>query len=564
MYSEELSARQVRMIPLGGVGEVGKNSTVIETDEDMLLIDVGVMFPSEEMHGIDLVIPDFSYVLTRLDKLRGIAITHGHDDHMGALPYLLQRLPHSVPIYATTLTLGLAKARARDLKVLDRADFRQVFPGDVVQLGTLQAEFFHVSHSVPDAAGLIIHTPAGVAVYTGDFKLDPTPVDNQPTDLPRLREVGDAGALVLMSDCVRAEQPGRTPSERLVGETLDRIVGEASGRVIITTFASNITRLAQTIRIAAEHKRKVAVVGRSMWQNLGVARDLGYLDIPPDALVDLPTAQHLPPEQLILLTTGSQGEPASVLARIAAGEHPQIAIKPSDTVVMAANPVPGNEETVAHTIDNLFRRGAKVIYGALEEGVHVSGHASRDELRELLRIVRPRYCVPMHGEYRHMILYQDLAISEGIPAERVVLPEIGDVLAFTESAAGKVDTVPAGSVLVDGLTVGGVTKAVLRERGRLAEDGVLIASVVIDRETGELLGGPDLIARGFMEAIEDHLLDEARDQLVLALRKSSHPNGHPMEADYGFIVRKVHDTLAKFIYQQTRRRPMVLPVVTEL
>ncbi|MDA8216465.1 MAG: ribonuclease J [Dehalococcoidales bacterium] len=564
MYSEELSARQVRMIPLGGVGEVGKNSTVIETDEDMLLIDVGVMFPSEEMHGIDLVIPDFSYVLARLDKLRGIAITHGHDDHMGALPYLLQRLPYSVPVYATTLTLGLAKARARDLKVLDRADFRQVFPGDVVQLGTLQAEFFHVSHSVPDAAGLIIHTPAGVAVYTGDFKLDPTPVDNQPTDLPRLRELGDAGVLVLLSDCVRAEEPGRTPSERLVGETLDRIVGEASGRVIITTFASNITRLAQTIHIAGEHNRKVAVVGRSMWQNLGVARDLNYLDIPPDVLVDLPTAQHLPPEQLILLTTGSQGEPASVLARIAAGEHPQIAIKPSDTVVMAANPVPGNEETVAHTIDNLFRRGAKVIYGAVEEGVHVSGHASRDELRELLRIVRPRYCVPMHGEYRHMILYQDLAISEGIPAERVVLPEIGDVLAFTESVAGKVDTVPAGSVLVDGLTVGGVTKAVLRERGRLAEDGVLIASVVIDRETGELLGGPDLVARGFMEAIEDHLLDEARDQVVRALRKGSHPNGHPMEADYGFIVRKVHDTLAKFIYQQTRRRPMVLPVVTEL
>ncbi len=554
-----MKARSVKVIPLGGVGEVGKNSTVVEVGEDLILVDVGVMFPEESMHGIDLVIPDFSYVLDNFRRLRGVVLTHAHDDHVGALPYFLQQLSDSVPVYSTALTLGLASTRAREMHVLERADMRGVRPGDVVAMGNVKVEFFHVTHSVPDALGLIFHTPVGVLVHTGDFKLDPTPVDGNPTDTERLRQAGEQGVLALLSDSVRVEEQGRTPSERIVGETLDRIIAEAPGRVIVTTFASNITRLAETIRIAGRHGRKVAIAGRSMAQNLAVAQELGYLDLPAGVLVNLAHVRNLPPNQVVLLTTGSQGEPTSVLARIAADDHPQIRVGPPDIVVIAANPVPGNEETVARTIDNLFRRGAKVIYGAVSEGVHVSGHASREELREVLRTVRPRYCVPLHGEYRHMVLYQNLAAEEGIPLENVLLPEVGDVLMFTPQRASKVDRVDSGSVLVDGLTVGGVSQAVLRERGRLAEDGVLIAALVVDRETGQLISGPDLIARGFAEADGDHLLAEARARLAKTLERVSQG-----EAEYGFLARKIHDALGRYIYRETKRRPMILPVVTEV
>lgn len=554
-----VGARSIKVIPLGGVGEVGKNSTVIEVDGDMVLVDVGVMFPDDSMHGIDLVIPNFNYVLDNYHRLRGIVLTHGHDDHIGALPYLLQQLPETVPVYSTALTLGMVTARARELKVQEKADLRTVRPGQTVSMGSFGLEFFHVCHSVPDATGLIFHTPAGVLIHTGDFKLDPTPVDGQQTDLRRLRELGRQGVLALLSDCVRAEQPGRTPSEAIVGETLDRIIAEAPGRVIVTTFASNITRLEQTIRLAARRGRKVAIAGRSMSQNLHVAKELGYISLPGDSVIELGQIKHLPPEGVVLLTTGSQGEPTSVLARIAADDHPQIRVHEKDTIVIAANPVPGNEETVAKTIDNLFRRGAKVIYGAISEGVHVSGHASREELREVLATVRPRYAVPMHGEYRHMVLYQALAVEEGLLAENVLLPEVGDVLTLTPEGATKDERIEAGSVLVDGLTVGGVTQSVLRERGKMAADGVLIAAVVIDRETGQLLGGPDIIARGFTDLEEDGLLEEARERVAKSLQRLG-----PGQAEYGFLVRKVHDSLGRYIYQRTKRRPMILPVVTEL
>jgi ribonuclease J len=494
---------------------------VVEVGEDMVLVDVGVMFPEEAMHGIDLVIPDFGYVLDNFHRLRGVILTHGHDDHIGGLAYFLQQVPDVVPVYSTALTLGMATNRARELRVLERADLRTVRPGQTVAMGGFGVEFFHVTHSVPDAMGLIFHTPAGVLIHTGDFKLDPTPVDGKPTDLKRLAQLGRQGVLALLSDSVRAEQPGRTPSEAIVGETLDRIIGEAPGRVIVTTFASNITRLEQTIHIAARHGRKVAIAGRSMTQNLHVAKDLEYIHLPGDTVVELSQMKNLAPEKVVLLTTGSQGEPTSVLARIGMDDHPQIRIHEHDTVVIAANPVPGNEETVAKTIDNLFRRGAKVIYGAVSEGVHVSGHGSREELKEMLRTVRPRYAVPMHGEYRMMVLYQALAGEEGMAAENVLLPEVGDVLTFTPERAYKDERVEAGSVLVDGLTVGGVTQSVLRERDKLAADGVLIAAVVVDRETGELLSGPELIARGFTELEQDGLMEEARERVIKSLHRLS-------------------------------------------
>jgi ribonuclease J len=554
-----LASDVVRVISLGGVGEVGKNCTVIETDEDLLLIDTGLMFPEESMHGIDLVVPDFSYVEENVERLRGVILTHGHEDHIGALAYLLARLPAPVPIYGTTLTLGLVASRAREMRVLDKAIMRPVLTGERIDFRTLSVELFHVTHSVPDAAGLIIRTPAGVIVHTGDFKLDPTPVDGAPTDLERLKRAGDEGVLVLLSDSVRAERPGRTPSERVVGESLDRIIGSAKGRVIVTTFASNISRLAQAVHLAAKHGRKVAIAGRSISQNLAVARDLGYIDLPAGVMIELPQIMHLPREQVVLLTTGSQGEPTSVLARIAVDDHPQIQLTEDDTVVIAASPVPGNEETVARTIDNLFRRGAQVIYGAVDKGIHVSGHGSRDELAEMLHTVRPRFAVPMHGEYRHMVLYRSLAEEAGVPAGNVLLPEVGQVMEFTPETAIIAGTVPSGSILVDGLTVGGVSKTVLRERGRLAEDGVLIASLVVDRMTGEVISGPDLIARGFADFNGDNLLDEAKERLLSVL--NGQPRGEP---EYGFLVQKVHNELGRFIYRQTKRRPMILPVVTEI
>lgn len=549
----------IKVIPIGGIGEVGKNSTVIECGDDMVLVDTGVMFPDENMHGIDLVIPDFGYVLDNFNRLRGVVLTHGHDDHVGALPHFLMQVPDVVPVYGTALTLGMAANKAKEMRVLDRANMRTLRTGERVTLGAMSLELFHVTHSIPDAAGLILRTPAGVLVHTGDFKLDPTPVDNNPTDMARLRAVGNEGVLVLLSDCVRVEKPGWTPSERVVGETLDRIIANAPGRVIVTTFASNITRLAQTIRTAAEYGRKVAVAGRSMSQNLSVAQELGFVDVPSGALVELAHTKNLPPSQLVLLTTGSQGEPTSVLARIAADDHPQIHLTEEDTVVIAASPVPGNEETVARTIDNLFRRGARIIYRAVEANIHVSGHASSDELVEMLQTVRPKYAVPMHGEYRHMVLYRDLAARAGLTPDRVLLPDLGDTLEFSANYAGSNGRVDAGDVLVDGLMVGGVSKSVLRERDRLAEDGVVIASLVVDKMTGEVISGPDLIARGFADAEGDLLMEGARERILETLEGRSRG-----EAEYSFVVQKVHEAVGRHIYKQTRRRPMILPVVTEL
>jgi ribonuclease J len=554
---------RLRISPLGGVGEVGKNSTLLDFDGDMLLVDVGVKFPEAELHGVDLVVPDYTYLADRPDALVGIVFTHGHEDHIGGLPYLIMQLdPHDpIPIYATPLTLGLITVKLKEHGMLGRVTQHTIKPGQRSGIGPFQLEPIAVNHSIPDAVGLVIQTPVGTVLHTGDFKFDPTPVDGRTTDNQRLRDLGDQGVLVLLSDCVRVEQPGWTASESGVREALEQLIAAAPGRVLVTTFASNIGRLREVVCSAHKLGRKAAVVGRSMEENLRVAAELGFMNVPEGSLVDLREANDLPPERVVLLSTGSQGEPTSVLSRIARGDHPLVKVLPNDTVIFSASPVPGNEESVARAIDNLFRRGARVIYQSIDPRVHVSGHASREELKHLVGLVRPRYLIPLHGEHRMLWLYREVAVEAGMARPDVFLTEVGDVVSFGPDGARVEEAIPSGSMLVDGLTIGEVTNVVLRDRRRLAADGVLFVSVTLDRETGELLSGPDFVSRGFLDpADSDGLYEVARERLEDALVQDG-AQGPP---DVGYVVTRVRDTLNSFIYERTRRRPMILPVVTEV
>jgi len=555
---------RVRISPLGGVGEVGKNSTLVELAEEMLIVDAGVKFPETELHGVDLVVCDYSYIADRLDSLVGIVFTHGHEDHIGGLPYLIMQLdPHDpIPIYGTPLTLELISVKLKEHGLLGRVIQYAIRDGQRSRLGPFEIEPIAVNHSIPDAVGLVIRTPAGVLFHTGDFKFDPTPVEGRTTDNERLRQLGDEGVLALLSDCVRVEQPGWTASELGVREALEQLIGLAPGRVLVTTFASNIGRLREVVRSAHKLGRKTSIVGRSMEENLRVARDLGFMNVPEGSLVDLRDLNDLPPEKVVLLSTGSQGEPTSVLSRIARGDHPLVKIQPNDTVIFSASPVPGNEESVARSIDNLFRRGARVIYQMIDPRVHVSGHASREELKHLLDLVRPKYLVPLHGEHRMLWLFRELAAECGLPRENVFLTEIGDVVAFGEAGAQREEPISSGSVLVDGLTIGEVTNVVLRDRRRLAADGVVFVSVTLDRETGELLSGPDFVSRGFLQLSSeetDGLFEEARERVCEALEGDQR-----RQPDVNYLVGKVRDTLNSFVYERTRRRPMILPLVTEV
>lgn len=557
-----MSAESLLIAPLGGVGEVGKNSTLYQYGDSLLLVDAGVKFPEEALHGIDLVIPDFTYVAERRDKLLGLLITHGHEDHIGAVPHLLLQLGRRepLPIYGPPLALGFIEVKLKEYGVARHADLRPLSEGERVKLGSFEAEAIPVNHSVPHSLAFALRTPVGLFVHTGDFKFDPSPIDGSTTDAEIFRALGDEGVVALLSDCVRVEQPGWTPSERVVSEALDQIIATAPGRVVVTTFASNIGRLREVMRLAHRRGRRSAVAGRSMEQNLRVARELGYLDVPESALVDLRAAQHLPPREVVLLTTGSQGEPTSVLSRMGAGEYQPVKILPEDTVVFSATAVPGNEETVARSIDNLYRRGARVIYRAINNNVHVSGHASREELKYMLELVRPRYCIPLHGEFRMLVLYRELAAEVGIPPDSVFLVEIGQAIEFDRDGVARwAQPIPSGSVLVDGMNVRGVTRVVLRDRRRLAADGIIVVSVVVDRETGELLSPPDVVARGFAAPADGDLLEGARLRVEQALRKQIR-----MEPEYGFIVEKVRETLSPYIFEHTRQRPLILPVVTEV
>ncbi|HEX2185363.1 MAG TPA: ribonuclease J [Chloroflexota bacterium] len=559
---------RLRCVALGGLGEIGRNMMVIESDEDIVIIDVGVMFPENEMLGVDLVIPDVSYLLDKIDRIRGIIITHGHEDHTGSLPYVLPQL-NFPPIWATSLTAGLISVKLREHRLADRVEMNLITPGQEVRFGSMVAEFFRVCHSIPDGVGVALHTPLGLIVHTGDFKFDYTPVDRRQTDFSKLASLGSQGVLCLFSDSTHADREGYTPSEAVVGEALNGYFASARGRIIVTTFASLISRVQQVIDTAVRYERRVGVIGRSMVQNVTIAQELGYLTAPPGVLVrpdEIGMLNQLPPRQVVLITTGSQGEPTSALTRMANRDHRQIEIVPGDTVIMSAAPIPGNEELVHRTIDNLFRLGANVLWGH-ESNVHVSGHASQEELKLMLSLIRPKYFVPIHGEYRHLILHARLAQTLGVPSQHIFVIEDGEVLEFTPEGAQVGEHVSAGYVFVDGLGVGDVGQVVLRDRQALAQDGILIVTITVDRHTGLPVAGPDIVSRGFVYVREnEELVEKARAQVQRALEASQGAggNGEAREVDWQFVKNKIRDVLAKFVYDQTRRRPMILPLVMEV
>lgn len=554
-------ADKLRVIPLGGLGEIGKNCMILETNEDMVLIDAGLMFPDEEMLGVDLIIPDVSYVKQRLNKLRGILITHGHEDHVGALPYMLPalRLPNGKlpPVYLTQLTKGLVSLKLDEHHLLKSADLRQVSPGSVVKLGKFSAEWVHITHSIPDATSIAVTTPFGTVLHTGDFKFDHTPIMGGPPDLTRIAELGREGILLLFSDSTYADTPGYTPSEVVVSETLDRIIAKAEGRVIVATFASLISRVQQVIDASVNNGRRIFVTGRSMMNNVEMAIEQGYLDAPDDILAPLDRMKKLAPNKITIITTGAQGEPTSALVRMANHDHRHIEIQAGDTVVFSSSAIPGNELLINRTIDNLYRLGANVLFGR-NSTVHVHGHASQEELKLMIGLAKPKYFVPVHGEYRHLVMHSQIARSMGVEDQNVFTIEDGDILEIDRKGARVNGRTSADYVYVDGLSVG-VDQVVLRDRKTLAGDGVLVAIVPVDRHTGKPIGRPDVVSRGFPEGdLANGVMERARDVIMQSLEGVEHV------ADRADINQRVHNALQRFMYDQTRRRPMILPVTVEV
>lgn len=549
----------LRVIPLGGLGEIGKNILALESGNDIVVIDAGLMFPTSEMHGIDLVIPDAEYLLDRTDNVRGIILSHGHEDHIGALSYLMEEGLRA-PVYATALTLGLLKGKLSEHKLLDVADLNTVTENDVIELGIFTIEFFHTCHSFPDSVGISIKTPAGRVIHTSDYRFDATPVDGRPTEEDKLQRWGDEGVLLLLADSTNAEKEGTTPSESSIDDMLEKAVSNAPGRILITTFASNLGRVQQVFNVARRHGRRVGTVGRSMVNNVKIAAQLGYLDVKLDELLTIQEMENLPAKEVVIIATGSQGEPTSAMVRMSVGDHRQISLRKGDTVILSATPIPGNEELFNRTVDNLFRQGVDVLYHELGD-VHVSGHGGREDYTKMLNLVRPRYFIPVHGEYRHLVLHGRLAEEAGVPKKNIFVIEDGQTVEFTvnreEEVVGRLgEKLMAGHVFVDGLGVGDVGNVVLRDRRHLSNDGFVVCVVAIDEFDGDILYGPEIISRGFVYMRENEdLMRRAREVVEKLIKK-----GMPIQV----LENKIRDGLSTFTSKEMGRRPMVLPLVIEV
>ncbi|HWQ41587.1 MAG TPA: ribonuclease J [Desulfosporosinus sp.] len=548
---------KLQIIPLGGLGEIGKNTTAIRYNNQILLIDAGLAFPDDDMLGVDLVIPDYTYLIENKDMILGILITHGHEDHIGGLPYLLRHL--NVPIYGTRLAIGLIQYKLTEAK-LGQVTTHVIQPRDTIKLGSFTVDFINGSHSIPGTVGLAIHSPLGTIVHTGDFKLDHTPVSGGVLDLHKFSELGDKGVLCLMSDSTNVERPGFTKSERYVGENIDKAFADSKGRVIFASFASNVNRLQQAISSAFKYHRKVATVGRSMINVVSIASDLGYLDIPEDTLIDVDEAMRLPANEVCILTTGSQGEPMAALTRMAMHNHRQISIYPGDTVILSASPIPGNEKAVSRNIDQLFKLGAKVIYESIS-GMHVSGHASQEELKLMLTMVKPKYFIPVHGEVRMLMKHAELAEQVGIPRENIFVAEIGNVIEFTRHGAKFVNNVIAGRVFIDGLGVGDIGNSVMKDRTLLSQDGILIIILALNGSTKAIVTGPDVVTRGFVYVRESNLMLDQVKTITRQTITRSLQDGIP---ETSILQNRVRDAVSRHLYDKTKRRPMVIPIFQEV
>lgn len=550
---------RLKVIALGGLEEIGKNMTVLEYGNDIIIIDCGLAFPEDDMLGIDLVIPDITYLAKNVEKIRGIVLTHGHEDHIGALPYVLKQL--KVPVFGTLLTLGLLENKLREHKMLDKTTLHTVVPGEKVKLGEMVVEFIHTNHSIADSVALAIQTPVGMVIHTGDFKVDYTPIDGDIIDLQRFAELGSQGVLLLMSDSTNAERKGFTMSEKNVGKVFERIFEETPrNRIMVATFSSNIHRIQQIINAAYMYGRKVAIIGRSMVNAVKTASELDYLWVPPRTLIDINEIKNYRDEQLVIITTGSQGETMSALSRIANSEHKQVSVKPDDKIIISASAIPGNEKNVIRVVNELLKKGADVVYGGIED-IHVSGHARQEELKLMLALTKPKFFMPVHGEYMHLSSHRDLAISMGMDKKNIFVNKLGDVLELSKNEAKVTGTVPSGQVMVDGLGVGDVGNIVLRDRKHLSEDGLMVVVVSMEEETGQIVAGPDIISRGFVYVRESEgLMDGAREVVVKALQECEEKN----ITSWNYIKNLIKDTLKNYIWQKTKRSPMILPIIMEV
>jgi ribonuclease J len=550
--------KRLKIIPLGGLEEIGKNITVFEYGGDIIVVDCGLAFPEDEMLGIDLVIPDVTYLKKNKEKIKGIIITHGHEDHIGALPYVLKDI--NVPVYGTKLSLGLVQYKLEEHKMLGNVKLKRVVPGAIIQLGSFKIEFIRSTHSIADSVSLAIHTQVGVIVHTSDFKIDHTPIEGKPMDLSRLAELGKSGVLLLMCDSTNVEREGYTMSERTVGEAFEEIFRKANGRILVATFASNVHRVQQIVNAAIKFNRKVAICGRSMVNVVRVALELGYLNIPEGMLIDVDNINKYRPDKVVIVTTGSQGEPMSALSRMASSEHKKVEIVPGDLVVISASPIPGNEKFISRVINELFKKGAEVIYESLAD-IHVSGHAFVEELKLIHRLVKPKFFMPVHGEYRHLKQHANLANKLGMKSENIFIMGIGKVLELNSEQARINGSVSSGRILVDGLGVGDVGNIVLRDRKHLSQDGLIVVVITIEGSSGKVVAGPDIISRGFVYVRES---EDLMENMRIVSKKALDQCDEHKRCDWSAIKSVTKDGLRNYIYEKTKRKPMILPIIMEV